>query len=1139
MNEFMTMQIIPFYAHPHVHVVIDDHSWYDETVASREIPALPYGTCVVTGADQGIDNVFVNLSDLRTKRALFGPGDFAKYGQSSLQADQLFNGQTTVWFMRVLPDDATYGNIIIAAEYRLGYERDNDGLPTPLRRLEIRFRIHRVAEAKTDDDIDLYAERLIHEVPLTVTENLPEIPSLPDVLVMTQDLGGGPDPTPILELASVDGGNGNFGVANAHSGLPEPREFTLTNTATFALANTTVHIPAGFQILNTIENPDRTLPTYLEYSNGNPMLDGAGNPIPFPHTIGTPEFETWASTTAQGRAWLAANPAYIDVPWTTENPMVIAMMAIGQTVQFHLSPIADVGTSYGPLTVTSGAAGSSEIRLWTQFVVRTLPVMGDVLLNREWNVRPLTYIRSIGRGQYGNRYSVRITRDNEAEREYRMTMYRYTLISTDRVSRVVNNFAGSMYQTTRQGMSTLIDDVMDQFPTGSAPIFIYTYEDHFNELFDVYRDYIVANNAEVLRGYSRRTHLAQINALEMAQRIIDDSNGESAARSRFDPLFGLIPTSLRPRGMRENEAGIPYYRNYTMRSDIAYEAPALVVPNGLDGEYAINDLPIATHRRPLGSTTGLEPIPGLENLRVGSVVEILSDPHGGAGAIAPPSGQTQIPISTPGGRTSENANLAMNPDNIGRRMQYRIGSIDETNDADGDDFNPGFIRYSTSWRVVPVDAEEFTGDILQRNAGNRFTGGHDGEFQEILDQTTGTLYPTAKEQMPALLSREYVKAFLGQKDRKILSPARVNLDFIFDANYNMDCITEIPRVVGSSDVYAGDPPAIDPIYGDIPGTTLQYWDREHVYEDVDFNVKKAMYNLNEFRNRNGMSINPAEGAGCLLHLDCNFTGLSDWTGPGKDRPVTQELIDIITMFDGGEYDDGFDGRSTSIDLGYYEIFDPISRKRIMVTACYFIASNLVNHILREGLNRPFVRNWAQLRSLRRNPMTGVVTGNFIRDTFRPDIDLIDWEVKEALFMSRINYYESFDEGRLVHRACQNTRQRDASALLEENNIRVLNTLKKQLEKACKNYLYEWNEPEIRRGFTEAQMEIYRPWQGQMVQSLDIIFTANEWEQERMIMRCHVEVIFRGIIKRIILHINILPSGMGMADADLDAARVGG
>jgi hypothetical protein len=215
----------------------------------------------------------------------------------------------------------------------------------------------------------------------------------------------------------------------------------------------------------------------------------------------------------------------------------------------------------------------------------------------------------------------------------------------------------------------------------------------------------------------------------------------------------------------------------------------------------------------------------------------------------------------------------------------------------------------------------------------------------------------------------------------------------------------------------------------------------------------------------------------------------------------------------------FDGRQTSIDLGYYEIYDPVTGKRIKVTATYFLAQNLIPHIIRNGLNKPFTYNYAQLRSFQRDN-TLIASGNMIRDTFRPDIDLIDWDVKELLYKSRINYYLTTEEGRVVHRAVQNTRQREASALLEENNVRVLNTLKKMLERACRGYLYEWNEPEVRKGYTDTQMAVFRPWIGTMVQDIDIRFEANEWEQERMMMHCYVIVKFRDIVKRIILEINI-------------------
>jgi hypothetical protein len=186
---------------------------------------------------------------------------------------------------------------------------------------------------------------------------------------------------------------------------------------------------------------------------------------------------------------------------------------------------------------------------------------------------------------------------------------------------------------------------------------------------------------------------------------------------------------------------------------------------------------------------------------------------------------------------------------------------------------------------------------------------------------------------------------------------------------------------------------------------------------------------------------------------------------------------------------------------------------------YLLAVGLVPHMLQYGINKPFVYDYATIRAIQRNTAL-TSSGLMIRDSFKPDIDLIDWDIKERLYKSRINYYVSEDEGRVVKRACQNTRQLDASALLEESNVRVLNALVKGIEKDCQSFLYNWNEPSVRDGFTKAEMEKYRGWIGTLVQDLNIYFTANEWEQERMIMHCYVDVAFRDIIKRIIVEVNV-------------------
>lgn len=805
-----TPQIIPFFAQPHVHSVIQDNTFYDETTAVPTSDVLPFSTVVVTGADKGIDNTFVRLTSKDIKQRIFGKGDFKKYGQASLQTDELFNGSTNVWFCRVLPDNATYANMILVAHYRKGKILDDKNQETGKHRLEVKYTLEHAKPptvkdgAKDDIDINAMCESLVKDQPDSLT-------------------------------------------------------------------------------------------------------------------------------------------GYMSVP--------------------------------------------------------------------------LLYIRSIGRGKYGNNYSIFINRDTSAENDYSLKMYNFSLIDNTKVSKIINVFSGSLIQTTRFEMSTLISDVLDQFSTGSVPVKIISLEDNFQKIFSLYQT-IVKDNATYMSNHPATKD--EKEELEYAQSIEEDS---------FDPIFG---TRL---NTRTNEL-IPYYRNYTEKETGPYVAPDHTVATGSGGTKPTNTSEWST-------------------AKVGKTVVVTADPL-----------------------------------HSGLRWLYTVTNVDS---------DSGEITYDEG-HEVEIDDDQYTGINVTRNQGMFFDGGSDGDFQEIT--VNGIKRAPNASEMKLLLAREQVKAFRGIKDKKILSPARVDLDFIFDANYNMTsdisltASDEVAEMYSNSTVLTTEDHQVLSILIKKKETLLF----------TDLNVKAAMYDLNQFRNKNGMTVDPSLGAGGSLFLDCGIIG-------SKSSSLNFELLTAIDMMK------DFTGRATSVDLGYYSIYDPVTRKKIQVTVTYFIAKNLVPHILKEGLNKPFTYSYAQLDAIQSSTVW-TKSGDMIIDSFRPSLDLIDWDVKERLYKARINYYVTSEEGRVVKRACQNTRQLDASALLEENNVRVLNTLKKGLDKACQGYLYNWNEPAIRKGFTDTQMAIYRPWIGTLVQDLDIKFDANEWEQERMIMHCYASVKFRDIVKRIILEIGI-------------------
>lgn len=798
---------IPYYAHPHAWTKINDNTAYDETTAEPQAPQdLPFSTAVIAGADQGIDNVFVRLSDLGTKKALFGKGDFNKYGQASLQADFLFNGSTNVWFCRVLPDNATYANMIILANYRKGVVRDESDQETGLKGMEIKFSI--------------------------------------------------------------------------------------------------------------------------AYANKPALAKGA----------------------------------------TTDKDII----SIARSLQ---TSTPDAQTGY--MTV------------------------------------PVAYIRAIGHGKYGNKYGMKITRDEAGENEDAVKMYNWSLIASGTVSRITNTYAGSLYQTTYNGSSTLISDVLSQYDTGMCPIKVYPFEDSFSTLYNFYQN-IAEENAEYLATTTPTDE--QIADLNYAREITE---------AEFDPIFGYkMDTKI--------DAIIPYYKNYTVKASGAYVAPDLQV-----GNYAAMPQNTADWN----------------TAAVGMTCLVLADEtYGGA------------------------------------RRKYTI--IDINADSQAIIYDDGVEAH--------IDDDQYDGVNLSNAAGIMFIGGSDGDFQEVTDINGNTRVPTSAE-MKLLLAREEVKAIRGQKDKKILSPYRIDLDFIFDANYNMTSNggindTSIEAMYSNSTVLTEDD------YEQLASITSAAIDLS------DINVKQALFDLNRFRNRNGMTIGPAMGAGCHLHLDSGLIGIT-----GSD--ISSELADTMAMFE------TILGRDVSVDIGSYDIFDPYTGKRISVTVAYWIALNMVPHLMKNGLNKPLAWNNGKIIAMQRDTATTQVN-MMIRDSFRPDIDIIDWDVKELLYKGRFNYYVTSEEGRVVERSVQNTRQLEASQLLEENNCRVLNTLKKGLEAACRGYIGEWNSPSARKGYTDSQMDIYRPWIGTMVEDINIYFDAEEFEQRSMILHCYCDVEFRDIIKRVTLEINI-------------------
>ena len=243
-------------------------------------------------------------------------------------------------------------------------------------------------------------------------------------------------------------------------------------------------------------------------------------------------------------------------------------------------------------------------------------------------------------------------------------------------------------------------------------------------------------------------------------------------------------------------------------------------------------------------------------------------------------------------------------------------------------------------------------------------------------------------------------------------------------------------------------------------------------------VKNAIVNLALLRND------------CLCYLDCGI--INSFT--------STDIENLITRYS------GFTDNKISKNIQHYYIKEPNTMKRIPVTITYFLARAYADHVVNYGSHIPFVKTYARL------------TGH-IKDSLYPTVDTYEFSLKQKLVENRFNYFETVSDN-IFQRACQNTAQANNSDLLEESNITTLYNMKRIIERDITNNLYNFADADIRKDFKDYEMAKFASWVSKDVQSFDIDFRMNEWEADRSILHCYINVTFRGLMKRAILEIDI-------------------
>jgi len=200
-------------------------------------------------------------------------------------------------------------------------------------------------------------------------------------------------------------------------------------------------------------------------------------------------------------------------------------------------------------------------------------------------------------------------------------------------------------------------------------------------------------------------------------------------------------------------------------------------------------------------------------------------------------------------------------------------------------------------------------------------------------------------------------------------------------------------------------------------------------------------------------------------------------------------------------------RIFSKECQHYYIRDAFTGKSIPVTTTYFLAGQLPVHFKTVGKHVPLAGD-----------VFGKLVGG-IRGSLKPIVDADDAEIKEALYVARVNYFECIAENTFV-RGTQGTSQLIWSDLSEENNMHVLLEMKRIVESMTASKRYQFAEAEDRKNFTEAADRVFSNYRGKQCRDAQVYFDMSAWEEERSIIHCYLSVIFRTMAKRGIVEIDI-------------------
>ena len=233
---------------------------------------------------------------------------------------------------------------------------------------------------------------------------------------------------------------------------------------------------------------------------------------------------------------------------------------------------------------------------------------------------------------------------------------------------------------------------------------------------------------------------------------------------------------------------------------------------------------------------------------------------------------------------------------------------------------------------------------------------------------------------------------------------------------------------------------------------------------------------------------------CMAMLDCG-TGITT-------KASVKAYIDE-------NFGSSVNNRLITIEPYCMKVRDPYSYKAITVTSTYWLSGRYPTHIAEwNGKHRPLAGN-----------TFGIIDG-YIHDSVYPVFDEdLDSDVMDELAEAHVNFAK-YNANQIVVRAMQDTKQYKQTNLSEQNNTLILLDIKRDCERLCAAYEYDFSEPTYIARFNADIEVVASKYREAQVRSINAYFDKSDWEAERNILHLYVEMVHKDLIRITIIEIDV-------------------